>query len=578
MPFVTNLGAAPLSPVLPAGAEHRLDGCALDIASVGMCFIRDSTTPGPECDRVAKLLQHARMQDTVVCLDHRCVGSLWPQHLQRFPEPYRLLAAMEARHQHKATMAPKKRAWPLMCLVVLGFGQRCFVQGWPVPMKYTTSTSKIQRCVRERRQPVKGMHKVPLDKDVRAITAKIKNTRTAGELLDYADTVVDKPIFNYIHVSAAYTKPGNFQKKGGLSPAEVRSNVLLRLGDRLQGMLARKEVDEQGLSNIIWAFANLFLDVPLVLKRVPALVEQIPGKVGDMIPQHLSNSLWAAAQLQDAAPKILEIVPALVEQIPFKAHDMDPQHVSNSLWAAAKLQDAAPKVLKMVPSVVAQVSLKAKDMIPQHLSNTLWAAAKLQDAAPEVLKVIPALAKQISLKPDDMNAQDLSNNIWAAALLRDAGPDVVKILPAVASEIPLKVTKMVPQQLSNCLWGLKSFAGASHAVQKAVLALVQEIQRQVRRMKPQDLSNTLEALVFRSQSFPIVDQPDIVAASSAQLTRLLPKLKGKDLQFAVPVVVWACSKSNVYDGKLFEAIADRFSSQHLVASMPDWGLCAMWLG
>ena len=395
-------------------------------------------------------------------------------------------------------MAPKKRAWPLMCFVVLGFRQLCFVQGWPVPIKDNILTSKIQRCVRERRQLVKGMHKVLLDKDVRAITAKIKNTRTAGELLDYAETVVDKPIFNYIHVAATYTKLGSFQKKGGLSPAEVRSNVLLRLGDRLQGMLLRKEVGQQGLSNILWASGNLFVNIPAVLKLVPALAEQIPGKAGDMIPQGLSNSLWAAAQLQDVAPEVLSIVPNISTEVLLKANDMDPQHVSNSLWAAAQLQEAAPGVLKMVAVLATQISLKAGQMIPQHLSNSLWA--------------------------------------------------------------------------------LKDFADASPAVAKAVQALVQQIQLQVEHMKPQELANTAEALVFLGESFPIDQQQDIIAASAAQFKRFLPRLKGKELVLNVPMVVWACRRSNVKDQQLFIAVANRFSSHNVVASLPPWDLCALSLG
>ena len=386
----------------------------------------------------------------------------------------------------------------LLCLVVPVFGQRCFVRGWPVPIKDRILTSKIQRCVRERRQPVKGMHKVSLDKDVRMITSKIKNTQTAGELLDYADTVVDKPIFNYIHVAATYTKLGSFQKKGGLSPAEVRSNVLLRLGDRLQGMLLRKEVGEQGLSNIIWAFANLFLDVPVVLKLVPALAEQIPGKAGDMIPQALSNSLWAAAQLQDAAPKVLNAVPALVAQISLDASKMDPQGLSNSLWAAGKLQGFTPEVVKAVPALAAQACLKAGGMKPQELSNSLWA--------------------------------------------------------------------------------LKDFADASPAVPKAVKALVEEIPSKINSMNGQDIANIVEALVYLGESFPIDQQQGIIAASAAQLKRSLPRLKGKELTLSVPMVVWACRRSDVKDQQLFIAVANRFSSHNVVASLPPWDLCALSLG
>ena len=186
-----------------------------------------------------------------------------------------------------------------------------------------------------------------MDRDLRMMTSKIKNSLTASELLDFVDRVVDKPIFNYIHVAAAYTNLGNLQKKRGLTPGEVQSNVLVRLERRLQGMLMRKELGEQALSNILWAFANLLSDIPAVLKIVPALAEQIPSKESDMIPQALSNSLWAAAQLQGATPEVLKVVPALAAEISLKGSALNRQELSNSLWAAAQLQYVEPRGSKV---------------------------------------------------------------------------------------------------------------------------------------------------------------------------------------------------------------------------------------
>ena len=242
---------------------------------------------------------------------------------------------MESYHSREAAFPPKPRAGrALLCLVVLVLGQLCFVQGWPAPIKNKTLSSKIQRFMREK----------PRDKDVKKITSQIRDSPTAGDLLDYVDTLVDKPSFNYIHVAAAYTKLGNLRKKKPLDPNEVQGSVLVRLQRRLQGMLARKQVGTQALANILWAFANLFSDVPAVLKIVPDLAEQIPRKVGDMFPQHLSNSLWAIAQLQHVEPKVLEMVPVLVKQIPLKAGDMKPQELANTLEAFIFLQEYLPVV------------------------------------------------------------------------------------------------------------------------------------------------------------------------------------------------------------------------------------------
>ena len=429
---------------------------------------------------------------------------------------------MQPRRDDQQAFAPKRRArWGLLFCLVLGFGQLCFV--------------------RERRRPVpikKDTRQGPVDKDVRIITSKIKNTQAAGELLDVLDTVVDKPVFNYIHLAAAYTKLGNLQKKNPLEPKEVQSSVLVRLQQRLQGMLMRKEVGIREMANILWAFASLFVSIRAVLKVVPELAEQIPGRAGDMKPQELANSLWAAAQLQHDAPVVLQIAATLVVQIQSKAGEMNAQGISNSLWSATQLQDAAPEVLTIVPALVAEIHQKAGDMDPQPLSNIMWAAAKLQDAAPEVQKIVPVLAAQI----------------------------------------PLKAGSMIPQALSNNLWAMKDLADTSPAVRRAVLALVQKVQGKISGMNGQALSNAVEALVFLEESFPIPELPAIVQAAAARLNCILPRASGKGLVFDVPVVVWACGKSNVYDAGLFTAVAERFSSGRAVSSLPDWGVCALILG
>ena len=365
---------------------------------------------------------------------------------------------MEPCRYQKAAFARKGRAGRalLLCLVVLGFGQLCFVQGWPAPIKDKILTSKIQCFVREKRRQDE-----PGDKDVRIITSKIKDTQTAGDLLDYVDTVVDKPSFNYIHVAATYTKLGNFQKKGQLDTMDADSGVLVRLESRLQGMLVRRQVEAQALSNILWAFASLFSDIPAVLKAVPAVAEQVPGKASDMIEQHLSNCLWAAAQLQHVERKVLKIVPAIVQQIPSHVGEMNEQHLSNILWAAAQLQQSA------------------------------------------------------------------------------RASDVLSIVPEIVEHIPLKA----------------------------------------RSMTAQGLANTVEALVFLRETFPINQQPSVanaVSASAARLSLILDRLQGKDLQFAVPVVVWACGQYNLYDAKLFKEVSELFSQrQRVLALMPPWDLCAL---
>ena len=144
-----------------------------------------------------------------------------------------------AMRAHQCQNVPGVRkslaGWALLpCLAVLDFGQAGFVR---------------------RRQ-------VPFNKDTRMLSARIKSAETAGELLDVVGRSVDEPVFNYIHAAAAYTRLGNLRKKGLLCAKEVDSDVLVRLGQRLQGMLLRREVGTLALANIFWAAASLFTDMP----------------------------------------------------------------------------------------------------------------------------------------------------------------------------------------------------------------------------------------------------------------------------------------------------------------------------
>ena len=152
------------------------------------------------------------------------------------------------------------------------------------------------------------------------------------------------------------------------------------------------------------------------------------------------------------------------------------------------------------------------------------------------------------------------------------------MVPALVEQVPLNAPGMNSQELSNSLWALKDFPSASPAVPKAVQALVQNVRSKIGRMKGHEMSGTVKAPVFAAESFPIDQQPDIISAAAERLNFMLPGLKGQDLKFTAPRVVWACGRSNVYNAKLFAAMAERFSSQHAVSSLPDWGLCALQLG
>jgi hypothetical protein len=143
----------------------------------------------------------------------------------------------------------------------------------------------------------------------------------------------------------------------------------------------------------------------------------------------------------------------------------------------------------------------------------------------------------------DMNTQALSNCLWASAQLKDEVPKVLEIVPAMVGEISLKINDMVPQALSN----------------------------------------SVEALVRLRDSVPEIDNflvaggsmDDILSAAAVRLNTLLPRLRGKDFSFTVPVVIWACAKAGVYDAKLLDSVAQRLGSRTKLSALPDFGVCAL---
>lgn len=380
--------------------------------------------------------------------------------------------------------------------------------------------------------------------EAKKLTARMKEVNSAAGLIDILDGVVDGPIFNKFHASAAYHSLATWKRRRRLQLADRESTVLPRLHGRVRSMISRKKLGPRECANVFWATAHLSGAVPNVTRLVPALVKVLPEQLETMNPQELSNSLWAVAQLQEVEPLVLQIVPAIVQQIPSRANDMIPQHLSNCLWAAAQLQEGAPDVLKIVPVLVDQILVNAKDMMPQHLSNCLWAAVQLREAEPAVLKMVPAISEEVPSRAEAMIPQALSSILLAAAQLHSVEPQVLRLVPAVLPQLPIMVERMVPQVLSNCL----------------------------------------SALIFLQDSLPELVKPVLltedgrrgfVLLAANRLKEMLPSMTStSDLHIAVPTVVWACARLGVQHDLLL-AVAQHLGSKTKVSKLPDWGLCVL---
>ena len=431
----------------------------------------------------------------------------------------------------------------LLCAALLGLFDALHLQGvaW---YGARAAERQVARRFSQKRQPTRGELDADGKAEARRLTSSIKRMLSAEKLIEVLDGAVDGPIFNFFHVSAAYTQLASLKRKRGLHQKDWDSPVLLRLHAQVEDMILNDQLHARETANVLCSIAQLGDRFSVPTQLLAALCQSIPTKVKGMNEQNLSNSLWACAKLKEVASSLLDLleaVPAIVSQIPDTAKDMIPQALSNCLWASAQLKDVAPDVLQAVPAIVAQIPDKAKAMKPQELSNCIWASAQLKDVAPDVLSAVPAIVAEIPTNAQDMKPQHLSNCLLACPQLKDEVPEVLEIVLAIVCEIPVKLEDM----------------------------------------KPQEMSNSLEALVLLRDSVPQVagflaaggSMDDILRSAAARLNTLLPRLKGNDLRMAVPVVVWACAKAGVYDGELLDSVARRLGTE--LSSLRSFNICAL---
>ena len=309
-----------------------------------------------------------------------------------------------------------------------------FVTGavWHRPRDATIQV-RVREPLRKSRPPPGSGGGKSSNAAARKLTSQMKeDMKSAAELLDLLDRVVDGLIFDALHASAAYHGLATWKRKGGLTPSEKASPVLPRLAARVQDMALKGQLPPREVSNVFWSLGQLSDDLDISKGLLMALLESLGEKANGMNAHDLSNDLLACVQLKGVAPEVLTVLPKLAAQISIKAKDMVPQALSNSLWAFAQLKDDASHedVAKLVAALVRQIPDKAKGMKPQEISNSLWAAARLKDDAPEVLQMVPALLEEIPRNQADFKPQAICNCLEALVLLQDSVPEVDSFLAA----------------------------------------------------------------------------------------------------------------------------------------------------
>ena len=123
-----------------------------------------------------------------------------------------------------------------------------FVTGaiWHRSRDVTVQTRVRERLRKNRPRPGSSGGKSSndvLDAAARKLTSQMKeDVQSAAELLYLLDGVVDGPIFNHFHASAAYTSLVTWKRKGGLTTSDRASPVLPRLAARVEDMCLKGQL------------------------------------------------------------------------------------------------------------------------------------------------------------------------------------------------------------------------------------------------------------------------------------------------------------------------------------------------
>ena len=116
-----------------------------------------------------------------------------------------------------------------------------------------------------------------------------------------------------------------------------------------------------------------------------------------MKPQEVSNSLFAAMRLADAVPEVVDVAPALVKEVPDKIGSMTPQELTNSLEALVVLAERLPIV--GLPRIAAAAATRLKRILAEvkgkdfafAVPAIVWACGKA-----EVLDLEKELLTQVA--------------------------------------------------------------------------------------------------------------------------------------------------------------------------------------
>jgi len=191
------------------------------------------------------------------------------------------------------------------------------------------------------------------------------------------------------------------------------------------------------------------------------------GLADDLEPQGLSNSLWAFARLRRLPP------PEFLQAVPKHAHKLFKLHLSNSAWALAKIyrhcllrddDSAATRVKIALSELISRAAPAIRELEPHALCNVLWAMAQVNpsfdDVKDENLNPYHAIQACAERQMDVLGPRDVTTIIWAYQRME------VQIDPRILRKLRMRTTqisrKLKAHDVALQLWAIG--AGSTESI------------------------------------------------------------------------------------------------------------------
>jgi hypothetical protein len=230
----------------------------------------------------------------------------------------------------------------------------------------------------------------------------------------------------------------------GYDPQLDSRTLLQNIGDTSIGFI--QEFNAQGISNIVWAFATLNVEHPILFKTVGDHLSGLRD-FEPFRPQALSNIAWAFATSGIVHHALFEKNGSHIHHSG-SLESFTPQVLLNIVWAFAAAGVQHPALFKKVGDHIASDNLKW--YTPQDFSNAVWAYATAGVQHPALFDKVGDHINQLdNLK--SFTQQAFANIVWAFATANQLRSDLFeKIGIAVSNEADF--TSFNDQTLSNIAW------------------------------------------------------------------------------------------------------------------------------